>query len=310
MRTSHSKSVTFCCALDQQPRLYVEVVLWLICTKRYAAKAGDQIKVYTFGDLPADLIEWIRTQGAAIIPSAPIVDGSPHCNKIGPFFDQHESDWVIVSDCDLYFVSDVSVFLKALRFRAGPNNHCNPPSRIFKSILSRTGVGEYRPGSSLFPGAGNERETHINNISAGIVAAPSGRALSLALTWRRWANWLIENRDLLERWYVHVDQVGFALAMEQLGEDVEFFPPQLNMTLYSMKELLNPVAFHLTTGHIPSFPQSFDENRNLTTDGLHPSMMDAVRNLNASIEEAKAVIRQLDSVAPHYDKFLNPHWRR
>ena len=113
---------------------------------------------------------------------------------------------------------------------------CNPPAHIFRTILLASGLNRpYRPGISLFKGIDGRRETHINNVSAGIIVAPSRRANELARRWKKWALWLVKIEICSDGWAVHVDQVAFALALEELGEDVEFLPPQVNAILHLSK---------------------------------------------------------------------------
>jgi hypothetical protein len=261
--------------------------------------------------VPTELTAWANSQGVEIRRASAVVQGSPHSNKIAPFLDQHETDFLIVCDTDLFFIDDPSAILTTDRFRAPPNNHCNPPPRIFRRILDACGLGRpYRPGMALFKGAHGQRETHINNISAGVVVAPQSRYADFAAKWRKWAAWLVDNRHLLERWAVHVDQVAFALALEELGEDVEFLPPQMNTILHLFEEISDCVAVHLTTGHIPAFPQRFNPDRTLTTDGLVETMAERVGRLNTCIGEATHVIHALPSTRAHWHKFHNPAWRR
>ena len=168
----------------------------------------------------------------------------------------------------------------------------------------------YRPGIALFSGTGGLRETHINNISAGLVSAPVTRSMLLAELWEKWSHWLVANRSLMGRWAVHVDQVAFALALEEIGEDVEFLPPQTNTVLHLLEAIETVYAFHLTTGHIPSFPTHFQPDRKLKSDGLHQGAVQAVERLNGCIHEAIEVILTLPSTCNHLDKFLNPNWKR
>ena len=299
-----------CCVVDEHPRFYVEFVLWAICVKN---NLPDRFRpfMYSVGGVPGDLLEWADGIGVQVVPSLPMVDGSPHSNKIAPFFDDHGTRFTIVCDADLYFVTDPSGLLNSGRFRAAPNNACNPPPRIFHSILAASGLDRpYRPGVALFKGSEGLRETHINNISAGIVVAPRARAHELAEKWKKWASWLVRNRGLLEGWAGHIDQVAFALTMEELQEDVEFLPPQVNAILQLLGEISICYAVHVTTGHVPDFPQLFNVDRTLATDGLAEGMKAGLDRLNNSIREATQVICTLPSTREHLDKFLNPGWRR
>jgi hypothetical protein len=215
-----------------------------------------------------------------------------------------------VTDVDLFFTTDPTELFKSDRVRAAPNNHTVPPPQIFKKVLEASGLSRaYRPGIALIKN-GDTRETHINNISAGIVAVPTTRSQVLAETWKKCAEWLIANRDLLAQYGTHIDQIGFALAMEELGEDVEFLPPQINTILHLLPDVDSLYAIHLTTGHIPEFPDRFGEDRRLLTDGLSDPVTAALARLNSMIRVAVRVIQTLPSTRDHFEKFLNPGWRR
>ncbi len=307
---TRNHTFALCCVLDENPRFYVEFILWAICVRRNLPRNFRPI-CYAVGSIPRDLLDWIIEQDIKIVPSAPMVEGSPHSNKIAPFFDPHDADFTVVCDADLFFVADPSGLVTSDRFRAAPNNHCNPPPRIFQAILAASGLGRpYRPGVALFNGGHGLRETHINNISAGIVVAPNSRAMALAVQWKKWANWLVLNRELLEGWAVHVDQVAFALAMEEMREDVELLPPQVNTILHLLGDISTIYAIHLTTGHIPAFSQMFNADRTMATDGLQEAVAAGLERLNDAIREAVRVICALPSTRDHLDKFLNPAWIR
>jgi hypothetical protein len=305
-----SPSISLCCVVDAHPRFHVELILWLICVRRHMPRNIRPV-VYKIGELPEDLAQWVVDQGVRIVAKDAVVPGSPHSNKIAPFFDDHDADYVVVTDADLFLLTDFGSLLTSKRFRAAPNNHGNPPPAIFHDILAAAGFpGSFRAGVSLFPGHGGIRETHVNNISAGIVVAPRERANMMAAAWRKWAVWLVEHRHLLGLWGVHVDQVAFALAMEEFGEDVEHLPPQTNTILHLLPEVATLYAVHLTTGHIPQFPHLFRADGTMIADGMQAGVATALNRLNVAITEARGVIRALPSMRGHADKFLNPAWDR
>jgi hypothetical protein len=95
-----------------------------------------------------------------------------------------------------------------------------------------------------------------------------------------------------------------------MQEDVEFLPPQVNTILHLLGEISTCYAVHLTTGHIPAFPQMFNVDRTMVTNGLQDGVRAALERLNNAIREAVEVIRTLPSTRDHLDKFLNPAWIR
>jgi hypothetical protein len=98
--------------------------------------------------------------------------------------------------------------------------------------------------------------------------------------------------------------------MEELREDVEFLPPQVNTVLHILPEIASVRAFHLTPGHIPQYPQRFNSDKTMNADGLEPGVSQAIGRLNDCIREAVTTIASLPSTKDHLDKFLNPQWRR
>jgi hypothetical protein len=307
---SSAESCIVACVVDDHPRFHLELILWTLCSTRYLP-AQTRRQVWFIDHAPGDLLDWVGAQGVAVKHAATLLPGSPHCNKILPFLQMADKAPVVVTDADLYFVDDPMGFLSGKRFRAAPNNHANPPPRIWRNVLTRTGLGRpYRPGLALFPGQGGLRETHVNNISAGVVYAPPGRAQDFAGRWLHWARWLVENRDMMEAWHVHVDQMAFALALEEKGEDVDFLPAQMNTVLHLFDQIETPLAFHLTTGHVPAFASRFLPDHTLSLDGLNQGLAERVNRLNQCIGDAVTIAAGLPSTRDHLDKFLNPAWRR
>ena len=304
------KRFCLCTVVDHHPRFHVELVLWTICASRYLPQELFHLVVYFVGDPPRDLADWLAERDVEVRTMEPIIPDSPHCNKIGPFLEAHRSEFTAVTDTDLFFVADPSPLFNSRRFRAAPNNAANPPAHIFKKLLEAAGLKRgYRPTLAVFKG-GSMRETHLNNISAGLIVAPAERRVEFAEIWRKWAHWLVQNRTLMESWAVHVDQVAFALAMEELGEDVEFLPPQVNIVLHILGEIATAYAFHISSAHVPEFASRFNPDRTLSPVGLEPGLSATIQRLNQCIDEAAEVIGILPSTRVHFDKFLNPDWRR
>lgn len=307
-----TRSYTLCCIVDADPRFHVEFVLWALCAKRRLPQDRFHCVAYRVGDaIPDDLIDWAQELGLEIRPMTPPVPSVPHCNKIAPFFDDCLSAYTIVCDTDLFFVDDPSDLLPSARLRAAPNNHNIPPPHIFKMILAVSEIGrDYRPGLALFPGFAGRRETHLNNNSDSIIVAPHRRCPQLAASWKKWADWLVEKRHLLGDWGIHADQVAFTLALEEMREDIDFLPPQMNTTLHLFDDVSTSYAFHLSSGHIPEFSHRFNDDRTLVTTGLAPGLAAAAERLNVCIREASATIKTLPSTQPHFEKFLNHRWNR
>ncbi len=281
------------------------------CVERYIPRSNFTPIVYFVGHPHAEFCDWLTSKDISYRSIEAVVIGSPHCNKIAPFLDDHATDYTIVTDVDLFFVHDPSILFRSDRIRAAPNNHCNPPDFIFERILAASGLNRpYRPGLSLYRSSTGLRETHINNISAGIVGLPRPKSSCFAARWKYWAEWLVANRSILEQWALHVDQVAFCLAAEDIQEDVEFLPAQVNTILQSLDEIATIYAFHLTSGHIPSFPRLFNADRTMKASGFSEGVNRAIGRLNDCIGNAVCDILALSVTRDHLGNFLNPQWRR
>ena len=310
-READEKTFTLACVVDRNTRFHVELILWITAAKKYLPPLDFKLIVYHLG-LPADLVKYTEDREVEMrrMPEV-LVEGSRHCNKIYPFLDDHRTDYTVVTDTDVYFVGESSGFFSSDRLRAAPNFHNVPSPDIFKTVLAASGIGrEYRPGLALFPDMHGSRETLLNNINGGVIGLPYRCRKRFALSWTEWAKWLVENREMLRDKAVHVDQVAFVLACEEMGEDVEFLPPQLNSPLHLIEEISTVYAFHLSTGHIPKFPSRFNPDRTLGKEGLSAGVAQAVDRLNLCIREAVVDIAALPSLHGCMEKFLNPGYDR
>jgi hypothetical protein len=307
------KDLLLSCVVDRHPRFYVELVLWAHCVARYVPRQQVKAVVYFVGETEPELAAWLSTLGIESRTSGEVVAGSPHCNKIHPFLEEDARDFssVVVTDADVYFVADPLPLIRPGCISAPPNNHCNPPAAIYRSILDQCLPGRHvRPGLSLFPGEDGTRETFDTNISAGIVAMPGSDAGAFASRWKAWAEWLVAHRELLGRWAVHVDQVAFSLALEDTGRVNVALPPNVNAVLQLLPELETLYALHLTTGHIPQFAARFGADRHLDASGYRPGVSEAVDRLNACVDAAMEDIGKLRATRDYRHMFLNPYWTR
>lgn len=119
-------------------------------------------------------------------------------------------------------------------------------------------------GLSLFKGQAT-RETLGTNVSCGVVWIPP----TLHTFWDAWENaarWLVAHRDLMGKFAIHVDQVAVAMALQQTTPKFRHLPAQTNAILELLPSLQNPYALHLTSGHIPKYPDWFDSIGRLNID--------------------------------------------
>ena len=303
---------TLATCVDGNIRLHAELILWVICAKRWLPIEQFEIVVYLIDHQDSVLEHWLDKQGVKVCFRKAPVPKIPHCNRLAAFMDHHNSDAIVVTDSDLFFTGNpIELFAKDNVVRAAPNNACNPPPYIFKRLIRESGLdSSYRPTFTLLPGSTGRYETHLNNISAGIIALPSGYSVHFAGVWKKWANWLSDRKYLLEVWVGHIDQIAFSLACEEELVDVNFLPPQVNLILHLLTKVETIYALHLSSAHIPDFSHLFNQNKTLDPSGLSEDVVVAVDALNLSILYALTEMERLPSIRHAAQTFLNPKWTR
>lgn len=307
-----SKRFTFSTAVDGNGRLHAELILWVICATRVLSRKNFDLVVYLIDHEDATLEQWLADRGVDVRYRSAPVAGIPHCHRLTAFFDDHDSEYIIVTDSDLFLVRDPSeLFRNGDLIRAAPNNACNPPASIFQRLLVEAGFERsYRPTFTLLPGGAGKQETYINNISAGIVALPTEIAQGFAHSWAKWAEWLSRNKPLLDRWAGHIDQVAFALACEESGKDVVFLPPQVNLVLHLLGSVETVYALHLSSAHVPEFPDRFRPDKTMVADGLSTDVIHSLEILNACIRDACRELERMPTMRDSAQALLNPLWIR
>ncbi|WP_299693844.1 hypothetical protein [uncultured Tateyamaria sp.] len=298
--------ITLTTVVDDHPRFWCEFVLWLLCANARTAMAK---RVYFTCTPPAGLVAFANARGCDIRRADRLIAASPHCNKLIPFLDPTAPGDQIVTDSDVFLTGDLQPFLRPDRVRLPPNNHGNPPLAIFREVFAAAGLRPPEPGVALFTRVDGQRETFGGNVSAGVIAIPAAHR-DLAHVWHKWALWLVERTEMLGRFAVHVDQVSFALAMQETDVRFQFLPPQANAVLQILPEITDLHALHLTSGHIPQYPQWFAADGTLKADAINPALADPIARYNLCVREANTVIATIPELAAFAENFLNPAYRR
>ena len=290
--------------VDNHPRFFCEVVLWTICARR---NTKFDLAVVFIDTAPNNLSEWLRAQGVQTVTMETLLTESPHCNKIlpGRMFPGRR---ILVTDCDVFMLNDFDFMLHPKTAGLPENNHCNPPFSTFESILEAYGLsGPFEPGLSIFSSRYG-RETLGNNVSCGVIWIPPELS-DLWVAWEDCARWLLQNREIMGPYKVHVDQIAMAIALEETKVRFRHLPAQTNAILHLLPDVRSLYAIHLTSGHIPRFPEWFDANRHLMVPN-NPHISGDLEKLNSAIDEAIPLLATFPETATFAENFLNPNWKR
>ena len=289
--------------INNTPRLFPELILWVICLRSWF---NDSITVYFF-DFSNELLEnFLKSYNIKIVYLKSLFPKSPHSNRIQYFQEECNYDFKIITDCDVYIVENFLLFLEnENQIFANANYAANPPEYIFKDIFKKLNLShKYIP--SIVPIANKKsRETHLNNINAGIIILNKEKRKYFANEWLKNALYLDNNINLLQDYKIHLDQVSFALTVETTNNKISFLPFQFSIILNLLDKIETVYGFHLSTGHIPSYGHLFYDDKTLKINLFKDSIAPQINKLNKFILLARSMITQeLDSL------FLNPNYLR
>lgn len=151
----------------------------------------------------------------------------PHLNKLAQLRSEflRDADLAVLCDCDALFVADPRPYFAKDMFAAAVVDAPNPPTEIWDILLRRAGLTRRRPDIA----AGSAAATTIfENRNGGLYVLPGARLGELDAPWRRWAEWLEAQADVLGVYTFHIDQIAFALTCLELGVEPEPLPKALN----------------------------------------------------------------------------------
>jgi len=281
-----------CSVIDKNPRFQWEFLVWSYCLINYIGLDKIHIKVYWIDSIPNDMLEYSNKNNIEVVVCKTYRYESPHCNKIIPFLDKENQIFshIVVTDSDLFFVEDFTNLLLPNSIRLAPNNHNNPPIEIYHKLLTRSRLtNKIRGGLSIFENKTGSRESYINNNSAGIIAISNNLVNTFSKSWVKWSDWLIENRKLMSHWAVHVDQVGIAMACEEIGIDINFLPPQVNTVLELLKKTNHTIGFHIAKTHREFYMEWFNDDWTFKSNKFSPFLAKSIYKLNQAIREANKI---------------------
>ncbi|WP_110033261.1 hypothetical protein [Hoeflea marina] len=175
------------------------------------------------GDIPAEMTDFARRNGIELVQVPPFgLAASPYCNKLGQLSHLARSgaDYLIMSDIDIAFMASPAGLIEAGKIRAKIVDQPNPPGDRLRELLSEMGF----PDATLdrCPDFAPGHPTHRYNCNGGLYVLPR---TCLDLVGERWIDWTMQcsrKIGLLRDAAIHIDQLGFMLAMIEL--DLPFEP--------------------------------------------------------------------------------------
>jgi hypothetical protein len=152
-------------------------------------------------------------------------------------------------------------------------DHPNPPEPALAALFEAAGLGEPDWVTVSCPPGGGRR-TDRNNCNGGFYILDCAILPELAPRWRKWALWCLDQGDILGRHVRNADQLGFALALREMGLRVTPLPIEWNYPTHLPAAQLPDVAPRILHYH-----KGMDPDHRLLEIGV--AMPDAaIRTLN------------------------------
>lgn len=185
-----------------------------------------QIVVHFTTGCAQETLERLAKLGVELVEISPFSAHHAHSNKIVQTQTPRlrEADFAILMDCDMAVAAPIAELAKGDRIRAKIVD-ADPFGEAWPEIFREAGFGEPRlTGITSF----KRQPTPGNYCNGGLLVIPKRLLPQLGEAWARWAEWLIEHKELLGSYSFYTDQIAFTLALEELKEDVELAPAEYN----------------------------------------------------------------------------------
>ncbi len=228
-------TVAWSCVVDDTPGIWSSLVPWLATAIDLGGIAPSRLYVHHVCPLRPEIVALCGRLAINTRVAEPFDRRFPHTNKIRQCATSFgDAKHVILTDVDIAFASPPP-FARIRTPVAGKAVDLeNPPVEILRRIFAVSGLPTPTIWTNAFMTAQDGRaefETFLGNCNGGLLIIDRRQLAPIGRAWAYWARWLIDRIDLLDRWAVHVDQVSFCLAVNQLGVDVGLLDDAWNYPL-------------------------------------------------------------------------------
>jgi hypothetical protein len=180
---------------------------------RHSCDQAADINVQFTYEVDAPTRELFRGLGCTLHDIARFGDGR-HCNRIAQLANLHrfEFDHAVLLDTGTIAIGDLRPFLSDDALVAKVVDLPQPPLPALEAVARAAGVRTLPPVGTA---DGAYAPTFAGHCDSGFFSVPKAFAESIDRAWRRWAQWLLEQNELLTRTGTlqHIEQVAMWLAL-------------------------------------------------------------------------------------------------
>jgi hypothetical protein len=276
------------CVVDDKPRFHLEALRWYACLTQVAGVNASDLVVQVVGPLDSEPLRHLERQGVTIRSIDRFDERSPHCNKVAGALRlaQDAPDGVVVlADADTAILDDPRRIERPDRSLSAKTVDAPlPPIEVLTRIFETAGIPT--PPEVQLPW-GPDRRTVQGNCNGGIYLLEGVLLPQVASAWATWARWLLDRKELLEEWAIHVDQVAMALALA--AEAIEWHSLDVSWNTPTHYEALIPPD--APRPHVLHYHWAVETNGLIRPVG-RPSIDSQIEMANSAIAEA------FEAVAP------------
>jgi hypothetical protein len=229
-------NVAWSCVIDDTPEIWSSIVPWLATAIELARIDPSQIHVHHVCVLRPEIEELCHTLRVNTHKIERFDPQYPHTNKIQQcttaFTDARH---VVLTDVDVVFACLPPLDEIQTPVAGKLVDLPNPPMEILREVFSASGVPFPRTCTNAYVDSENTRvefETLLGNHNGGLLLIDREHLARIGHAWAYWARWLIAHIDLLDRWAIHVDQVSFCLAVNNLRMAIGLLEDAWNFPLH------------------------------------------------------------------------------
>lgn len=207
-------------SLDDHPKFLMQgwnFLLSLMEVMHWPSSNTDVLVHYPDG-IDRTRLRIFETLGARLVPFTPFGPGkAAYCNKLRQLDCPHiqDADYVLLFDADIALLASPLSLCVREAVRAKVVDRANPPEPVWRCLLEEAGLHGDVPLTS--PDFSPKEKTSQTNCNGGLYVLPKAAVAVLRKAWLRWAHFCLDRGALLGRWAHHADQLGFNLAMIEMG---------------------------------------------------------------------------------------------
>ncbi|MFG1396173.1 hypothetical protein [Roseixanthobacter pseudopolyaromaticivorans] len=229
------------------------------------------------------LVAALTAYGVVLHNLEPFLDGA-YCNKLVQLdsLPLGDAECVALCDTDLAFLTGLEAAASADVVRAKPVDMPNPAIAFLEMARDICGL---RGTPRLVRTSCADAETWVSNCNGGLYLLPCALAPEIGARWKHHAATLYAARERFARHFRNVDQMSFAMAMLDLGMDVDPLAAEDNFPLH-LSARFAPDADILP--RVLHFHWLHNGSESLLATG-HPGIDRAVEAVNAILERHRRI---------------------